>query len=67
MMNSRIKKYVAAATLAVSVGGGGALIASNASSTIASTADAGLPGPFPFPPRGPGECGTSPMNRCVLK
>jgi len=42
-MTSRIRKCVAAATLAVSLGGGGTLIAANATHMIASTADAGMP------------------------
>jgi hypothetical protein len=41
-MTNRIKKYIAAATLAVSLGGGGTLLAAN-SYMIASTADAGMP------------------------
>lgn len=62
-MNGRIKKYVAAATLVVSVGGGGALIASNASSMIASTADAGQPGGIIVPGK---PCGGL-TNPCRLK
>jgi hypothetical protein len=41
-MTNRIRKYLAAATLAVSLGGGGTLLAAN-SYMIASTADAGMP------------------------
>ena len=63
-MTNRIKKYVAAATLAVSLGGGGTLIAANATHMIASTADAGLPGPWPG--TGPSRCG-GPSNPCELK
>jgi len=58
-MTNRIKKYVAAATLAVSLGGGGTLIAANATNMIASTADAGMPGWNPPP------CGTK-TNPCTL-
>jgi len=41
-MTNRIKKLVAAAALAVSLGGGGTLIAAN-TNMIATTADAGMP------------------------
>ena len=43
-MKNCIRKLVAGATLVVSLGGGGALLASNATHLIASTADAGQPG-----------------------
>ncbi len=42
-MSNRIRKYVAAATLAASLAGGGSLITANAANMIASTADAGQP------------------------
>ena len=42
-MTNRIRKYIAAATLAVSLGGGGTLLAAN-THMIATTADAGMPG-----------------------
>lgn len=44
----RIKRYVSAAALAVSVVVGGGVIASN-THMIAFTADAGLPAPLPTP------------------
>lgn len=47
-MTYRFKRCVAAAALAVSVVGGGSMIASN-THMIASTADAGLPSPLPSP------------------
>lgn len=43
-MKNCIRKLVASATLVVSLGGGGALLASNSTHLIASTADAGQPG-----------------------
>lgn len=39
---NRIKRHLAVATLAVSLGGGGALLASN-TNMLAFTADAGMP------------------------
>ena len=42
-MMDRIKKSVAAITLAAGVAAGGSLIAANASNVIASTANAGQP------------------------